>query len=60
MATAVGRQVGPRVVLSVRTPVYANALAIAARGDDLAIRTSGEGLDVALWASPLDHGHETG
>jgi 3-oxoacyl-[acyl-carrier-protein] synthase-3 len=52
VATAAGRRVGPRVTLSVRTPVYANALAIAARGDDLAIRTAGEGLDVHLWASP--------
>lgn len=54
VATALGRQVGPRVTLSVRTPVYANALAIAARGDDLAIRTAGEGLDVDLWASPAE------
>ncbi|HET7506565.1 MAG TPA: hypothetical protein VFK02_36345 [Kofleriaceae bacterium] len=52
VATAAGRRVGPRVALSVRTPVYANALAIAARGDDLAIRTAGDGLDVRLWASP--------
>jgi 3-oxoacyl-[acyl-carrier-protein] synthase-3 len=55
VATAVGRQVGPRVALSVRTPVYANALAIAARGDDLAIRAAGDGLDVNLWASPPAH-----
>jgi len=54
VATAVGRKVGPRVALSVRTPVYANALAIAARGSDLAIRTAGDGLDVSLWASPPD------
>jgi 3-oxoacyl-[acyl-carrier-protein] synthase III len=52
IATAVGRRVGPRVTLSVRTPVYANALAIAARGDDLAIRVAGDGLDVRLWAVP--------
>ena len=52
VATAAGRKVGPRVALSVRTPVYANALAIAARGRDLAIRTAGDGLDVHLWASP--------
>ncbi|HEX2687355.1 MAG TPA: hypothetical protein VHN14_12100 [Kofleriaceae bacterium] len=49
VATAVGRRVGPRVALSVRTPVYANALAIAARGDHLGIRTAGDGLDVHLW-----------
>jgi 3-oxoacyl-[acyl-carrier-protein] synthase-3 len=51
VATAVGRQVGPRVTLSARTPVYANALAIAARGNDLAIRTGGDGLDLDLWAA---------
>ncbi len=58
IATAVGRRVGPRVTMSVRTPVYANALAIAARpagglrtgGEGLAIRTAGEGLDVSRWA----------
>jgi 3-oxoacyl-[acyl-carrier-protein] synthase-3 len=54
VATAVGRRVGPRVALSVRTPVYANALAIAARGDGLAIRTAGDGLDISLWASPAE------
>ena len=54
VATALGRRVGPRVTLSVRTPVYANALAVAARGDDLAIRAAGDGIDVHLWASP-DH-----
>jgi len=52
VATAVGRQVGPRVALSVRTPVYANALAIAARSGDLAIRAAGDGIDLNLWASP--------
>jgi len=50
IATAAGRRVGPRVTMSVRTPVYASALAVAARGGDLAIRTAGEGLDVARWA----------
>lgn len=54
VASAVGRRVGPRVALSVRTPVYANALAIAARGDDCAIRTAGDGIDVRLWASPAE------
>jgi 3-oxoacyl-[acyl-carrier-protein] synthase III len=51
VATAAGRRVGPRVALSVRTPVYANALAVAARGDDLAIAVAGHGVDVELWAS---------
>lgn len=50
IATAAGRRVGPRAMMSVRTPVYANALALAARGDGLAIRTAGEGLDVTRWA----------
>jgi 3-oxoacyl-[acyl-carrier-protein] synthase III len=50
IATAAGRRVGPRATMSVRTPVYASALAIKARGDGLAIRTAGEGLDVARWA----------
>lgn len=54
VATAVGRRVGPRVALSVRTPVYATALAIAARGEDLAIRTDGDGVDVELWARRPD------
>ncbi len=54
VATAVGRRVGPRVILSVRTPVYANALAIAARRDDLAIDTAGDGVDIGLWASSPD------
>jgi 3-oxoacyl-[acyl-carrier-protein] synthase-3 len=49
VATAVGRRVGPRVALSVRTPVYANALAVAGRGDDLAIQVAGDGVDLALW-----------
>lgn len=54
VASAIGRRVGPRVTLSVRTPVYANALAIAAQGEGLAIRTEGHGLDVQLWASSAE------
>lgn len=50
IATAVGRRVGPRAALSVRTPVYSNALALAARGGDLAIGVAGEGVDLGLWA----------
>jgi 3-oxoacyl-[acyl-carrier-protein] synthase-3 len=56
IATAVGRRVGPRVTLSVRTPVYANAVAIAARGDGLAIRTAGDGVDLRRWAAATDRG----
>ncbi|HEU4727216.1 MAG TPA: hypothetical protein VFT22_04995 [Kofleriaceae bacterium] len=51
VATAAGRRVGPRVALSVRTPVYASALAIASHGGDLGIRAAGDGLDVQLWAA---------
>jgi 3-oxoacyl-[acyl-carrier-protein] synthase III len=54
VASAVGRRVGPRVALSVRTPVYSNALAIAARSDDLAIRVAGDGVDIGLWAALPD------
>ena len=60
VATATGRRVGPRVALSVRTPVYANALAIAARGDDLGIAVAGDGLDLELWArTPDERGDAT-
>jgi hypothetical protein len=54
VATAAGRRVGPRVTLSVRTPVHASALAIAARSDDLAIRVAGDGVDIGLWATSPD------
>lgn len=46
IASALGRPVGPRVTMSVRTPVYANALAIAARG---AIHVAGDGVDLTRW-----------
>lgn len=55
IASAVGRRVGPRVTMSVRTPVVGNALAIAARGDRLGIRTAGEGVELALWAEARGH-----
>jgi 3-oxoacyl-[acyl-carrier-protein] synthase III len=51
VAAASGRRTGRRVVMSTRTTVYANALAIRAKGDGLGIRTGGEGLDVSLWSS---------
>jgi hypothetical protein len=60
LATAVGRPVGPRVTLSVRTPVYANALAIAAHSTDLAIRVAGEGVELALWVPEHEHGDASG
>jgi len=52
VATAVGRRVGPRVALSVRTPVYASALAVAARGETLGLRVAGAGVDLGLWSPP--------
>jgi 3-oxoacyl-[acyl-carrier-protein] synthase-3 len=54
IATAVGRRVGPRIAMSVRTPVHASALAIAARGADAAIRVAGDGVDLRPWASSSD------
>ncbi|HYO55264.1 hypothetical protein [Archangium sp.] len=50
VAIASGRRVGRRVVMSTRTTVYSNALAILGRDDGLGIRVAGEGLDVGLWS----------
>ena len=54
VATAAGRRVGPRVALSVRTPVYANAMAIAAHRDDLGLAVAGEGVDLERWSATPD------
>jgi 3-oxoacyl-[acyl-carrier-protein] synthase-3 len=51
IAVSAGRQVGRRIVMSTRTPVYSNALAILGKGDGLGIRVAGQGIDVSLWAS---------
>jgi 3-oxoacyl-[acyl-carrier-protein] synthase-3 len=51
VAISSGRRVGRRVVMSTRTTVYSNALAILGRGDGPGIRVAGEGLDVGLWSS---------
>jgi 3-oxoacyl-[acyl-carrier-protein] synthase-3 len=47
-----GRSVGQRVVLSTRTAVYANALAVLGRRPQLGIAVGGEGIDPALWGAP--------
>jgi 3-oxoacyl-[acyl-carrier-protein] synthase III len=49
VAVATGRPVGRRIVLSTRTPVYSNALAIRSRGGEPGIEVGGEGLDLRLW-----------
>ena len=57
IASAIGRPMGRRLTLSVRTPVYANALAIAAGGDGPGIRTAGDGIDLGLWSARPDESH---
>jgi 3-oxoacyl-[acyl-carrier-protein] synthase-3 len=52
VAISAGRDVGTRIVMSTRTPVYACALAIRGAGDGPGIAVDGEGLDVELWAAP--------
>jgi hypothetical protein len=49
LATATGRKLGRRVVMSTRTVVYSNALAIRALGEDVAIAAGGVGLDIEAW-----------
>lgn len=49
VAIAAGRKVGRRIVLSTRTAVYANAVAIRSVGAEPKIDVAGEGLDVDLW-----------
>jgi 3-oxoacyl-[acyl-carrier-protein] synthase III len=49
VAIAAGRSVGRRVILSTRTNVYSNAIALRGREHDLGIDVAGDGLDVALW-----------
>lgn len=50
IAIASGRRVGHRVVMSTRTSVYSNALAIRGKDSGLGIRVAGEGVDVGLWS----------
>jgi 3-oxoacyl-[acyl-carrier-protein] synthase III len=51
VAIASGRQVGRRIVMSTRTTVYSNALAIRSKGEEPGIRVAGTGLDVGRWSS---------
>lgn len=52
VATASGRSLGRRIVMSTRTSVYSNALAIRSAGDGPRIDVGGEGIDVDLWRTP--------
>jgi 3-oxoacyl-[acyl-carrier-protein] synthase-3 len=49
LAAATGRSLGRRVVMSTRSAVYSNALAIRALGDAVIIASGGLGLDVDAW-----------
>ena len=54
VASAIGRPMGRRLTLSVRTPVYANALAVAAGPGGPGIRTAGDGIDLGRWSADPD------
>ena len=49
LAIASGRDVGRRVVMSTRSVLYSNAVAIKAIGATIGIAASGSGLDAASW-----------
>jgi 3-oxoacyl-[acyl-carrier-protein] synthase III len=49
LAVATGRQLGRRIVISTRSIVYSNALAIRAVGDVVNIRADGIGIDIDQW-----------
>jgi 3-oxoacyl-[acyl-carrier-protein] synthase-3 len=49
IAAATGHPLGRRIVLSARTPVYSNALAILADGERFALPVDGAGIDLATW-----------
>jgi hypothetical protein len=63
LAAAIGRDLGRRVVLSTRSVLYANALAIRALGASQGISAGGTGLDTARWRQEEErriaaiHGH---
>ncbi len=46
---ALGRAVGPRLVLSTRTLLYANAIAVRGEDPSLGIRVAGEGIDLTTF-----------
>ena len=52
IAIATGRSIGQRIVLSTRTPVYSNALAIRAAAAGHGIAAGGSGIDLAHWEAP--------
>lgn len=52
IAVASGRDIGRRIVLSTRTPLYSNALAVRAGRQGAGINVDGEGIDVGLWGPP--------
>ena len=49
VAVAIGRPLGRRIVMSTRSAVYSNALAIRARADVLGIAAGGRGLEIDDW-----------
>ena len=51
VAISCGRPVGRRIVMSLRTNVYSNALAIRGTADGPGIAAGGEGIDLTLWRS---------
>lgn len=46
-AISTGRNIGTRIVLSTRTPVYSNAIAIRVHGDGPAIAVAGTGMELS-------------
>lgn len=49
IAIASERTIGRRIVLSTRTPLYSNAIAILSDSENTGINVNGLGLDVELW-----------
>jgi 3-oxoacyl-[acyl-carrier-protein] synthase III len=49
LAIAIGRNIGKRVVISTRSILYSNAMAIKATGSAMGIRVNGTGLDLQRW-----------
>jgi 3-oxoacyl-[acyl-carrier-protein] synthase-3 len=49
LAVASGRDIGQRVVISTRSVLYSNAVAIKSLGPTMGISANGTGLDVASW-----------
>lgn len=49
VAIACGRPVGSRIVCSLRTNVYSNALALRGQADGPGIAVAGQGIELGLW-----------